>query len=168
MRVRRPLTVLAVITTAGLLGSPASAAPGDAGNRDWGKVASNTAQLDTSHATADDGSDANGGAMGQHSRSTEAANINGGFAGQDTDGDGDGGNAFGIEFNTDGGRQGVGNVSSGPPHNTDPGDGGNGVHAINNANAAGTLDPVTGDLTESAGGTAPDSSDELLEGTSGE
>jgi hypothetical protein len=75
--------------------------------------------------------------MGQHSRSTQAANTNGGFASDD--------NAFGITFNVDGGRQGVGNVSKGSPHNVHPGDGGNGVHAANNGQVfAASLDPVTG------------------------
>ncbi|MGH6944825.1 MAG: hypothetical protein ACREH6_11470 [Geminicoccaceae bacterium] len=75
--------------------------------------------------------------MGQHSRSTQAANTNGGFASSS--------NGFGITFNVNGGRQGVGNVSKGAPHATHPGDGGNGVHAANNGQVlAGTLDPVTG------------------------
>ena len=158
-----------------LIGSPAYAEPGEGqGNSDWGQVASNTAQLDTSHSTTDDGDDANGGGMGQHSRSTEAANINGGFTAQDTDGDGDGGNAFDIEFNVkedgeDAGRLGVGNATRSAPHNEEcTCDGGNGQHALNNAEAAATLDPVTGDLTETAGGTAPDFQDELEEGTSAE
>jgi hypothetical protein len=170
MRARRPLTVLAIVASASLLGAPAYAAPGEGqGNSDWGKVASNTAQLDTSHSTTDDGDDANGGGMGQHARSTQGANNNGGFAAQDLDGDGDGGNGFGIEFNTDGGRLGVGNATRSAPHNEpSPSDGGNGRHATNNAGLAGTLDPVTGDFTENAGGTAPDFSDELREGTSTE
>jgi hypothetical protein len=93
--------------------------------------------------------------MGAHSRSTQAANTVGGFASDD--------NAFGITFNTDGGRQGVGNVSKGQPHNAHPGDGGNGQHAINNSsdtvNGIGfttLLDPVTGQATAALGGTAPD------------
>jgi hypothetical protein len=161
----RRAATLAGLALAGLLinGAPAYAAPGDAGNRDWGKVSSNLAQLDTDHSTAPDGTEANGGAHGQHSRSTTAANINGGFASDD--------NAFGITFNereegeTNNGRSGVGNVTR-DVHNADPGDGGNGVHAVNNANLSSTLDPVTGRLTEAAGGDAPDFSDELLEGTS--
>ena len=176
MRTRRTTTVLIVTSAALLLGSPASAEPGEGqGNSDWGQVASNTAQLDTSHSTTDDGEDANGGGMGQHSRSTEGANQQGGFTAQDLDGDGDGGNAFGIEFNTDSdgdgdsGRLGVGNATRSEPHNEEcTCDGGNGRHALNNADAAETLDPVTGDLTTTAGGTAPDSSDELREGTSAE
>lgn len=151
-----------------LIGSPAWAAPGEGqGNSDWGQVASNTAQLDTSHSTTDDGDDANGGGMGQHSRSTQGANQQGGFAAEDTDGDGDGGNAFNITFNTDGGRLGVGNATRSAPHNEpSPSDGGNGRHGTNNADLAAVLDPVTGDLTETAGGTAPDFSDELDEDTS--
>jgi hypothetical protein len=93
--------------------------------------------------------------MGAHSRSTQAANTVGGFASDE--------NAFGITFNTDGGRQGVGNVSKGQPHNAHPGDGGNGQHAINNSsdtvNGIGfttLLDPVTGQATAASGGTAPD------------
>jgi hypothetical protein len=109
-------------------------------NQCWGQVASGIAQLDTPEGTS-------GGGMGQHSRSTQAANNNGGFANDN--------NGFGITFNVkeDGGnagRVGVGNVSAGPPHNTHPGDGGNGQHAINNSNEtsgagfANILDPVTG------------------------
>ena len=106
----------------------------------WGQVASGIAQLDTPEDTS-------GGGMGQHSRATVAANQNGGFANED--------NGFGITFNelnADGNhsRSGVGNVSDGAPHNTHPGDGGNGQHAINNSNEesgsgfANILDPVTG------------------------
>jgi hypothetical protein len=112
-------------------------------NKCWGQVASQTAQLDTPDGTS-------GGGMGQHSRSTQAANINGGFAAD--------GNGFNIQFNVDGGRDGVGNVSAGENHNTHPGDGGNGQHAINNAGLAETLNPVTGQRTTAAGGT-----DEVVE-----
>jgi hypothetical protein len=109
-------------------------------NQCWGQVASGIAQLDTPEGTS-------GGGMGQHSRSTQAANQNGGFANDQ--------NGFGIQFNVkeDGGnagRTGVGNVSKGDPHNAHPGDGGNGTHAINNSNEtsgagfANILDPVTG------------------------
>lgn len=152
--------ILVIATAAALIGSPALAEPQQ--NRDWGKVASNLARLDTDHSTAADGTDANGGAMGQHARSTQAADNNGGFTAT-------GSNGFGITFNVkeDGeqsaGRLGVGNATRGAPHNSEPGDGGNGVHAINNANAAGILDPVTGDFV---GGDVPDFSEELLEGTS--
>lgn len=175
MRTRRTVTVLATTAAALLVGaSPALAEPGEGqGNSDWGQVASNTAQLDTSHSTTDDGEGAKGGGMGQHARSTQGANNNGGFTAQDLDGDGDGGNAFNIEFNTDSdgdgdnGRAGVGNATRSAPHNEEcTCDGGNGQHALNNADAAETLDPVTGDLTTTAGGDAPDVSDELREGTS--
>ncbi len=104
-------------------------------NQCWGQVASQTAKLPTPEGTS-------GGGMGQHSRATKAADKNGGFANSD--------NAFGITFNTDGGRQGVGNVSKGAPHNAHPGDGGNGQHAINNSTMAeglgfaNLLNPVTG------------------------
>jgi hypothetical protein len=113
-------------------------------NKCWGKIASQTAKLDTPDGTS-------GGGMGQHSRSTQAANTNGGFAANNEE---FGINGFGIEFNTDGGRLGVGNATRGDPHFAEPGDGGNGQHAINNANAANTLNPVTGDFTTAVGGTA--------------
>jgi hypothetical protein len=170
----RASAVVALATGALLISSPAAFAAGQGqGNSDWGKVISNTAQLDTSGITTDDGSDAKGGGMGLHARSTQAANNNGGFTEQDTDGDGDGGNAFGIEFNTDSdgdgdnGRLGVGNATRSAPHNEEcTCDGGNGRHATNNATASETLNPLNGDLTVNAGGTAPDVSDELREGTS--
>lgn len=173
--IKRVFTILAVALAGLLIGSPAFADPNPdgQGNRDWGKVISNTAQLDTSGITTDDGSDAKGGGMGLHARSTQAANNNGGFTEQDTDGDGDGGNAFGIEFNTDSdgdgdnGRLGVGNATRSAPHNEEsPSAGGNGRHATNNVEASATLNPLNGDLTVNAGGTAPDVSDELREGTS--
>ena len=81
--------------------------------------------------------------MGSHSRSTTAANNNGGFASDDND--------FGITFNvrdsdeTNNGRDGVGNVSKGPNHNAHPGDGGNGTHATNNVGLSSVIDPVTGE-----------------------
>jgi hypothetical protein len=116
-------------------------------NQCWGQMASQTAKLPTPEGTK-------GGGMGQHSRSTQAADKNGGFANSN--------NAFGITFNTDGGRDGVGNVSKGDPHNAHPGDGGNGQHAINNSSDnvngigfATILDPVNGQLV-GAGGTAHD------------
>jgi hypothetical protein len=103
-------------------------------NQCWGQVASQTAQM---------GGDDNipGGGLGSHSRSTTAANNVGGFASDNND--------FDItlnEVNAEGnhGRDGVGNVSAGPIHNTNPGDGGNGQHAINNGNLAAALDPVDG------------------------
>jgi hypothetical protein len=66
-------------------------------NKCWGKVASQTAKLGR-----DD--DIPGGGLGSHSRSTQAANNVGGFANSD--------NGFGIQFNVDGGRKGVGNFSA--------------------------------------------------------
>jgi hypothetical protein len=113
-------------------------AVGGGANNCWGDVASGTAQLDEQAS------------MGRHSMSTQAANKQDGFAANLEEGD----NGFGITFNVkeDGGnagRQGVGNVSAsfGPGgHDTHPGDGGNGVHAENNASASETLDPVTGDF----------------------
>lgn len=113
-------------------------------NKCWGQVASQTAKLDTPDGTS-------GGGMGQHSRSTQAANNNGGFAANNEE---FGANGFRITFNVDGGRLGVGNATRGDPHFAEPGDGGNGQHAINNAEAAETLNPVTGDFTTQAGGTA--------------
>jgi hypothetical protein len=103
-------------------------------NRCWGKVASQLAQQGR-----DD--DIPGGGLGSHSRSTTAANNVGGFASDNND--------FDItlnEVNAEGnhGRDGVGNVSAGPIHNTNPGDGGNGQHAINNGRLAAALDPVDG------------------------
>jgi hypothetical protein len=113
--------------------SPQDPSTGGQLNRCWGNIASQTAQLDTPEGTS-------GGGMGQHSRSTEAADQNGGFANSD--------NGFGITFNvkeedeTNAGREGVGNVSA--QDHDEPGDGGNGLHAINNGSAAGRLDPVDG------------------------
>jgi hypothetical protein len=153
---RNVLAGLAVAV--GMTSSAAFAEP--ALNRCWGEIASQTAKLSTPDGT-------NGGGMGQHSRSTSAANINGGFASDS--------NAFGITFNvkTDGGnagRQGVGNVSNGIPHvapggTVDP-SAANGQHAINNSNAgtddvttgffaggfANFLDPVTGQIADGTQG----------------
>jgi hypothetical protein len=77
--------------------------------------------------------------MGSHSRSTTAADINGGFA-DSTDG---GGPTF-NELNDEGnhGRDGVGNVSD--DDHAHPGDGGNGVHAESNGALAEVFDPVDG------------------------
>lgn len=121
-------------------------------NQCWGQIASKTAKLDTPEGTS-------GGGMGQHSRSTQAANTNGGFANND--------NGFGITFNVkeDGenaGRGGVGNVSTGSPHLTHPGDGGNGQHAMNNGTVttdptiagggfANVLNPVSGQFVGAGG-----------------
>ena len=149
---------LAIGIIAGLLSTTAMAAqtervaqdPAVGGqlNQCWGQVASQVAKLKTPDGTS-------GGGMGQHSRSTQAADTNGGFASSD--------NGFGITFNVDGGRQGVGNVSADAngPHQAAPGDGGNGQHAINNSsdtvNGLGLstiLNPVTGEFTTAVGGTA--------------
>jgi hypothetical protein len=119
-------------------------------NQCWGQVISQTAKLETPEGTK-------GGAMGQHARSTQAADRNGGFANSN--------NGFGITFNvkeegeTNAGRAGVGNATRGSPHFAEPGDGGNGQHAINNSSNGGlalsqTLNPVTGEFTTNAGGTA--------------
>lgn len=141
-------------TGAGLATAAASQAVNDPSvggqmNQCWGQIRSQLNQLETAPGTK-------GGAGGQHSRSTEAANKNGGFASDS--------NGFGITFNVgvdadgDGkidpgskGRQGVGNVSKGAPHNAHPGDGGNGQHAMNNSNNDGIgfsniLDPVSGEF----------------------
>jgi hypothetical protein len=109
-------------------------------NQCWGQVASGIAQLGR-----DD--DMSGGGMGSHTRSTTAADNVGGFAASSNDG-------FTFnELNEEGnhGRDGVGNVSAGGFHNSHPGDGGNGQHAINNSNdsvngfgLANDIDPVTG------------------------
>jgi hypothetical protein len=131
------LLVAGISLAAGIaMSGAAQAAPQD--NQCWGKVASGLAQFDSPNKT----SDMKGGSMGMHSKSTQAANINGGFASD--------ANAFGITFNTENddgnhGRQGVGNVSEGFPHNTAPGDGGNGQHAVNNGEVLATVvDPATG------------------------
>lgn len=86
-------------------------------NRCWGEAASGLAQIES-------------GAMGQHSRSAKAP-----------------GDSFadGVIPITEP-RSGVGNVSSGAPHNTEPGDGGNGQHGVNNGTVFSSLvDPVTGE-----------------------
>ncbi len=77
--------------------------------------------------------------MGSHSRSTTAADINGGFA-DSTDGRGPTFNELNEEGNH--GRDGVGNVSA--DDHDHPGDGGNGVHAESNGNLAAVFDPVDG------------------------
>jgi hypothetical protein len=60
------------------------------------------------------------------------------------------------------GRDGVGNVSR-TVHGAEPGDGGNGTHAVNNAELAGDLNPITGERVADG---AENVSGELLEGTS--
>lgn len=90
-------------------------------NRCWGESASGLAHIEA-------------GAMGQHSRSQKAPG--------DSFADNFGGGTILTEP-----RQGVGNVSRGAPHNTEPGDGGNGQHAVNNGTSdgfSGLIDPVTG------------------------
>jgi hypothetical protein len=146
--------VVAGLSAVCLLGGASVATAGGQLNQCWGQVASQLAKLGGEDDIA-------GGGMGSHSRSTQAANTVGGFANDN--------NAFGISFNTDGGRDGVGNVSKGAPHSTDPGDGGNGQHAINNSSTttssnvpglggsgfSNILDPVNG-LIVGAGGENPD------------
>lgn len=109
-------------------------------NQCWGKVASGLAQFDSPNY---DSSTMSGGGMGMHARSQTAADINGGFNSSTS--------LFGLHQNDlkastgNAGRTGVGNVSAGAPHNTAPGDGGNGQHAVNNGEFFSTLaDPVTG------------------------
>jgi hypothetical protein len=100
-------------------------------NRCWGEAASALAKLGK-----DDG--ISGGGMGSHSRSATAADKNGGFRSNDTFAPGDGQP-----------RAGVGNVTRDPngPHHTDPGTGGLGVHAVNNADFFSTIaNPVTGEF----------------------
>jgi hypothetical protein len=134
------LALVAGVTTGGVAQVTGERAEQDSSvtgqlNKCWGQVASQTAKLATPEGT-------NGGGMGQHSRSTQAANTNGGFASDD--------NAFGIQFNVDGGRQGIGNASADTDgfHREHPGDGGNGVHAINNGGQLSLLlNPVTGEGT---------------------
>jgi hypothetical protein len=138
----------AIVLGLGLATSTWAASPQDPKqggqlNECWGQVASQTAKLDTPDGTS-------GGGMGQHVRSTQAADINGGFASD---------NGFGITFNVkeDGGnagRLGVGNATRSAPHFDEPGDGGNGQHAINNGSdsdnglgLSNVLDPVTGQFT---------------------
>ena len=140
----RILSCAAAVALSVGLAIPASAQDSPQLNQCWGQIASQTAKLATPDGTS-------GGGMGQHARSTQAADRNGGFANSD--------NGFEITFNVkqDGGnagREGVGNATRGEPHNAEPGEGGNGRHAINNANAANTLNPVTGEFTTAAGGTA--------------
>jgi hypothetical protein len=104
-------------------------------NQCWGQIASGLAQFDSPNVT----SDMNGGGMGMHSRSSQGATNNGGFANS----------PFGFG---PGSREGVGNVSAGAPHNTSPGDGGNCQHAVNNGTVFSQIaDPVTGTLLANPG-----------------
>ena len=108
--------------------TPGSQDPGTTGQRNqcWGNVASQLAQLGSNDNIA-------GGGMGSHSRSGTAAEINGGFA-----------NGI-IPIPQP--RNGVANQTR-EFHGTEPGDGGNGVHANNNALATRFLDPVTGQRSD--------------------
>ena len=102
-------------------------------NQCWGNVASQLAQLGKND-------DISGGGMGAHSRS--AKSPQGGFAA-----------GSGLIEEP---RNGVGNQSQNPPHSTHPSEGGNGIHANNNAiftnpNRPGfSLDPVTGEAATAA------------------
>lgn len=132
------LLLATLALTAGLALTTAAQAEDPSYNRCWGEVASGLAQYDSPNY---DEETMNGGPMGMHSRSSEAANRNGGFANKD--------NAFNIEFNVkeDGGnagRLGVANATRGAPHLSDPSVGGNGIHGFNNGQAAAVIDPVTG------------------------
>jgi hypothetical protein len=124
--------------------------PGTGGqlNRCWGEMASQLAQLDTS------GIDANGGAMGLHSKDNNAPDTT--F--RDS--------AFGGTTNN---RLGIGNGTAdvNGPHGVAPGDGGLGAHAINNGSTltegpVGGLgfsqlaNPMTGQLTTQFGGPGGD------------
>ncbi|MCB4825248.1 hypothetical protein [Roseicella aerolata] len=126
--------------TVGIAGAARAASPQDPGtsgqiNQCWGQIASGLAQYDSPNVT-----DAmHGGAMGMHSRSGTAAAKNGGFANNP------------IAPITQP-RTGAGNVSKGAPHNTHPGDGGMGQHAVNNGAFFSTLlDPVTGTVMGGTG-----------------
>jgi hypothetical protein len=124
----------------GLVGPTWAASPQDPSkggqmNRCWGEIASGLAQFDSPNVDEDD----RGGGMGMHSRSGTAAAKNGGFANNPI-----------VPIGQP--RTGVGNVSKGAPHNTHPGDGGNGQHAVNNGEGFATvLDPVTGTPMRGAG-----------------
>jgi hypothetical protein len=129
--------------TGGLALTTAAQAEDPSFNRCWGEIASGTAQYDSD--TLDEGD--HGGTMGMHARSTEAANINGGFAASDNGG-------IPVEFNVkeDGGnagRKGVANVSK-EDHDL-PKNGGNGVHAVANGGFAAALDPATGEFIPDGG-----------------
>lgn len=122
----RPAFIRTCFAAASLMAGMHAAATEPSDNRCWGEIAAGLAQYDSPNVT----SDMNGGAMGMHSRSEQGADINGGFASSGFIGQP---------------RAGVGNVSSGAPHNTAPGDGGNGQHAVNNGEFFSTfIDPVTG------------------------
>ncbi len=126
-----PLTQIGLCVALALGGAASAHAqssgnkPAATNNQCWGQIASQLAKMSDTSVT--------GGGMGAHSRSETAANNNGGFANST--------NPFGQNQP----RQGVGNVSSGAPHNTAPGDGGNGQHAVNNGEFFATIvNPVSG------------------------
>lgn len=108
----------------------------------WGKAASGTAKLDTPDGTS-------GGGMGQHSRSTQAADMNGGFANSNNsfgisfnDGNTTGGTGFGG--NNGNGRRGVANQTRTLGVDGPGGGIGNAEHAEANIGASQVLNPVTG------------------------
>jgi hypothetical protein len=109
---------LLLVGTAGAMAQKTTRVPNDPAvggqlNRCWGEIASQLAQMST------DGIDANGGAMGLHSKDNNAPDTT--F--RDS--------VFG---GTDNNRLGIGNATGGTtgPHQVAPGDGGIGQHAINN------------------------------------
>lgn len=137
-------TATLLLAATGAMSAGKTQDPGTTGqnNKCWGKIASGLAQYDSPNY---DSTTMSGGGMGMHSRSQTAADKNGGFNVSS--------NFFGnhqVDRKNDptignAGRTGVGNVSAGQPHNTAPGDGGNGQHAVNNGEFFTPLvDPVTG------------------------
>ncbi|WP_166802433.1 hypothetical protein [Microvirga pakistanensis] len=140
-------TLLLAATGAMAAGKTQDPAVTGQNNQCWGQVASGLAQFDSPNY---DASTMNGGGMGMHARSQTGADINGGFNSTTS--------VFGIHqtdlkaSGDNAGRAGVGNVSAGFPHNTAPGDGGNGQHATNNGEFFSTIaDPVTGTLMGGTG-----------------
>jgi len=141
------LVALSGTTMAQTLGTQDPSVTGQ-GNRCWGKTASATAQLPSGGVDAS-GTEIKGGAMGAHSRSTPATENVGGFANES--------NVVGISFNDGEASEGLGGGGNGNGRNgvanqtrtfgTEPGDGGQGVHATANIGAANFLDPVTGGLS---------------------
>jgi hypothetical protein len=124
------------LMTTGMAQAQTTEKPAATNNQCWGQVASQLARSDSPFVT----DDMHGGGMGMHSRSGTAADKNGGFANNDF-------------APIDQPRTGVGNVSKGAPHNTAPGDGGNGQHAVNNGEGfAQIADPVTGTLIPDGSG----------------
>jgi hypothetical protein len=144
------LFLASLVLAAGFATSAAAQQDPDTGgnlNRCWGEVARQTAQYQST--TQDDTEIVErGGGMGTHSRSTTAANKVGGFTNTTTNE-----LPFDLTFNelnADGNhsRLGVANATRGAPHNAEPGDGGNGQHAINNGQLVGSFDPTTGQALE--------------------